>query len=221
MTVIELTISAALIVMILGPVFAFVATTQRNQNSNQNATSQQASARLALQEIGRFLREAQYPQGMTYATTNSDLFANASGTDITFFSPVSVVLGSTSTNGVIDKVDYTVDGSGNLVRTVTAPDSATCSSNCAYSGSGGVRTRTVVSNVVNQSLSGCTNINTAVPMFTYYKQDQSTGQLISQQNTGNAETNYVTITVVTGPPSGQTGACTQVQTSVSLRNWRP
>jgi Tfp pilus assembly protein PilW len=220
MTVIELTVAAAVLMIILVPVFAFLATAQRDQNTSSNATGQQADSRLVLQEMTRFLREAEYPQGATYATTNSNLFANDGAYHITFFSAVGAVQGT----GTIDEVDYNLGSSGStLTQTVTAPDSATCSSgssNC-YTGAGGVQTRTVLSDVVNQSLTGCTNITTAVPMFTYYEQDQSTGQLVLQGNTGTAESNYVTITAVVGPPSGQTGECTQVQTAVSLRNWRP
>jgi type II secretory pathway component PulJ len=217
MTIIELTVAAAVLMIILTPVFAFLATAQRNENSSQNATAEQADTRLALQEMTRFLREAEYPQGTTYATTNSDLFATTpSGYDIVFYSQVGAVQGT----GTIDKVEYSLSGN-TLTQTVTAPDSSTCVSNCPYSGAGGVKTRTVLGDVVNQSLAGCTNMNTAVPMFTYFQQDLSTGALASQGNTGDEDSNYVTITVVTGPPSGQSGSCNQVQTSVSLRNWRP
>lgn len=214
MTIIELTVAAAVLMIILAPVFVFLASAQRDQNTSFNATTQQADTRLVLQEMTRFLREAEYPQGSTYASTNSDLFANASANHITFFSEIGAVQGT----GTIDEVDYNLSGS-TLTQTVTAPTSSTCTSSCAYGGA--VTTRTVLSDLVNQSLTGCTNINTAVPMFSYYQQDPSTGQLTSQANTGDADSNYVTITVVTGPPSGQTGACTQVQTAVSLRNWRP
>lgn len=214
MTVLELTVAAALLLLILAPVFVFLAAAQRNENSNQNATGQQASARLALQEMTRFLREANYPQGSTYATTNSDLFKNASGYEVTFFSNVGAVLNS----GVIDEVDYSISGT-NLVQTLIPPDSTTCTSSCTYTGTG--TTRTVVSNLANESFTNCTNINAAVPMFTYYDQDASTGALTLQGNSGDEDSNYVVITAVTGPPTGQTGACTQVQTAVSLRNWRP
>lgn len=215
MTIIELTVAAAVLMIILLPVFSFLGTTQRNQNSNYNATGQQADARLALQEIGRFLREAEYPQGTTYTSTGSDLFATTpSGNDIVFYSEIGAVQGT----GTIDKIEYSISGS-TLTQTVTPPDSPTCTSLCTYTGAG--TPRPVIADLVNQSLAGCTNISTAVPMFTYYQQDLNTGQLTSQGNTGNADTNYVVVTVVTGPPSGQTGACTQVQTAVSLRNWRP
>ena len=215
MTIIELTVAAAVLLIILLPVFSFLATAQRNQNSNYNATGQQADARLALQEIGRFLREAEYPQGTTYATTNSDLFASTpQANDIIFYSEVKAVQGT----GTVDKIEYYISGN-TLTQKVTPPDSSTCTLNCSYTGTG--TTRPVINDLVNQSLAGCTNINAAVPMFTYYEQDLNTGQLISQGNTGDGDTNYVVVTVVTGPPSGQSGACTQVQTAVSLRNWRP
>jgi type II secretory pathway component PulJ len=215
MTIIELTVAAAVLMVILVPVFAFLATAQRSQSRNQNATTEQADTRLALQEMTRFLREAEYPQGTTYATTNSDLFASTpSATDITFFSEIGAVQGT----GTIDKIDYSLSGS-TLTQTVTAPTDPNCTNSCAYGGT--VTHRTVLSDLVNQSLTGCTNLSTAVPLFNYYQQDLDNGQLTPQGNTGNAETNYVSITVVTGPPSGQTGACNQVQTAVSLRNWRP
>ena len=215
MTIIELTVAAAVLMIILAPVFVFLATAQRDQNTSFNATTEQADTRLVLQEMSRFLREAEYPQGTTYATTNSDLFGSTpSGYDIVFYSEVGAVTGA----GTIDKVEYSLTGS-TLTQTVTAPTSSTCTSNCAYGGA--VTTRTVLSDLVNQSLTGCTNISTAVPIFTFYEQDPNTGALTSQGNTGDADTNYVVVTVVTGPPSGQTGACNQVQTAVSLRNWRP
>lgn len=214
MTIIELTVAAAVLMIILLPVFSFLATAQRNQNSNYNATGQQADARLALQEIGRFLREAEYPQGTTYASTNSDLFATTpGGYDVTFYSEVGAVQGA----GNIDKIRYYISGS-TLYKVVTPPDTP-CTGPCTYNGSG--TTGPVITDLVNQSLTGCTNLTAAVPMFTYYQQDLNTGQLKSQGNTGDGTTNYVVVTVVTGPPSGQTGACTQVQSAVSLRNWRP
>lgn len=215
MTIIELTVAAALMLVILVPVFAFLASAQRNQNSNSNATGQQADSRLALQQIDRFLREAEYPQGTSYATTNSDLFgATPQANDITFYAEVGAVQGT----GTIDKIEYYISGN-TLTQKVTPPDSTSCTSNCTYTGVG--TTHPVITDLVNQSFSGCTNISAAVPMFTYYEQDLNTGELTSQGNTGDADTNYVVVTVVTGPPTGQTGACTQVQTAVSLRNWRP
>jgi len=215
MTVLELTVSAALVMVVLAPVVTFIAATQKNQNSHYNSMTQQADTRTSLQEITRFLREAEYPQGMNYTSAHSDMFAVAGSYDMAFFSQMGAVNGS----GTIDEIEYYLSGS-TLYRKVTPPDSTSCTTDCSYTGTGS--TKAVLTDFVNQSLTGCTNFTTAVPLFSYSEQETSSGQITSlPTGSSNSLINYVTITALTGPPSGQSGSCTEVQTSVSLRNWRP
>ena len=217
MTVIEVSVAIALLMVIMAPALFFVATTQRNQANVSNATTQQADARVALQAMTRYLRQAKYPAGMTYASTGSDMFAVTKSDDIAFFSEVNAVVGSGGT-GTIYKVEYAVSGT-NLVQSLTPP---TLSGGVSSYNSANTTSKVVISDVKNDTPTGCTNFSTTTSLFSYYKQDASTGQLVqvTSPSTYQSTINYVIINLVTGTSSNQAPGCNEVQTAAALRNWR-
>lgn len=216
LTVLELTVAMALVMLIMAPVLMFVATAQRNQSALYNSTGAQADARQAINTVARNLRDAEYPAGTTYASTNSDMFAGTpSATDITFFSEVDAVQGTNLSNGTIYQVEYVLSGNS-LIQKMTPPSCT--GSTCTYPSSG-TMSRTLLSDVVNSSTSSCSNGITATSLFTFYEQNIATGQLEALVDQPNS-INYVQMALITGPTSGK-GTCTEIQTSVSLRNWRP
>ena len=217
MTVIEVSIAIALLMVIMAPALFFVATTQRNQANVANATSQQANARVALQAMTRYLRQAEYPAGMTYASTGSDMFATTTSDDIAFFSEVNAVVGTGGT-GTVYKVEYKVSGT-NLVQYLTPP---TLSGGTYSYNSANTTSKTVISDVKNDNPAGCTNFSGTTTLFSYYKQDASTGQLVqvTSPSTYQSTINYVVINLVTGDATNQAPGCNEVQTAVALRNWR-
>ena len=223
-TVLELTVAAALVLVVVAPAMMFMTTTQRNQINNYNATGQQADARTALQEMTRFLREAEYPGGTNFAQAGSDMFANTLSNEITFYSETQAVLGSSGTvNGLVDKVDYTLSGTS-LIRTVTTPDCSVtpCSYDAVNDSNVTVSQRTLLTDVKNQVYSGCTNVSSATNLFSYERMDPATGQIEPLPGNASAsDINYVQITIVTGLANNQPPGCTTTQTAVSLRNWRP
>jgi Tfp pilus assembly protein PilW len=224
MTVLELMISSAVMLVVLTPVLAFLATTQRAEIFGENATTQHGNARQVLAEMQRYLREAEYPAGTTYSSTGSDLFAKSLPYDIAFFTEYTAVTGSTSA-GTIDEVEYCLStttsscssAGTNLVRIVTTP---TCTSGtCTYPSSNS-STRLVFNDLRNYNTASCINFSSAVPLFVYEEQEPSTGQLTTLSG-GSGFINYVQVTPLTGDSSSTHPGCTEYQTSVSLRNWRP
>lgn len=224
MTVLELTIAAALMLVVLTPVLAFLATTQRNEVFAENASRQHADARSVLAQMARYLREAEYPAGTTASSTGSDLFAKSLPYDIAFFTEYSVVTGSTS-GGTIDEVEYCLSATTsscsttgtNLVRIVTTPSCT--SGTCTYPSSNS-SAALIYTDLRNYDTSGCINFSTSVPLFIYEEQDPATGQLTTLSG-GSGFINYVQLTPLTGLSNDTNPGCTEYQTSVSLRNWRP
>lgn len=218
LTVIELTVATAVMMVVLAPVLAFIVTAQRNQSALYNSTGAQADARLASDTIARNLRDAAYPAGTTYASTNSDMFSGVpTQDDIVFYSAVDAVQ-SGSNNGTIYQVEYKLVGN-TLTQYLTPPS---CSTTCTYPSSG-TTSRVLLTDVLNDGAGTCSNPMSATSMFSYDQQNVQTGALDPIQtvtSSNESQINYVLISMITGPTSGS-GTCTEIQTSVSLRNWRP
>ena len=224
MTVLELTIASTLMMVVLVPVLAFLATTQRNEVFTENATRQHADARVLLGQIQQYLREAEYPAGTSASSTGSDMFAKSLPYDIAFFTEYAAG-GGASGGGTIDEVEYclsttttncTTTGT-NLVRIVTTPS---CSGGtCTYPSSNST-TGVVYTDLRNYDTTGCINVASSVPLFTYQQQDPATGQLTALTG-GSGAINYVQISPLTGLSNDTNPGCTEYQSSVSLRNWRP
>lgn len=220
MTVLELTVAMALLMVVLAPVFMFVATTQRNEANVSDATAQQADARQALSDINMLLSQAEYPAGTTYLSTNSTLFLNTTSNEITFYSEPYAAQASNANNGTIYQVDFTANSSGALVETLTAPvlDSHTGT----YSYTGTQTQSTVLTDVrnLNPSQYGCRGFGSSVPLFTYYSEDPGTGALTQITGASSNAINYVEMTVITGLAGTNEPNCTEQQIAISLRNWR-
>lgn len=217
-SIMEVTVATAVLMIILAPALLFLTMTQKNEVNVSNETGQQADARVALGEITRFLRQAEYPGGTSSTTTGSDMFYTASSYDIAFYSE----MGSAKSDGTIYKIEYSLSGT-TLTRTVTTPD---CSvSPCSYDPVSDhlvtQKSRTLFTDFRNLTTTGCTNFSSSVPLFNFYQEDPGTGQLTSISSTGNLGLiNYVQIVALTGLSTNQAPGCTEIQTAVSLRNWR-
>lgn len=213
-TIIEMTVAMSVLMVVLSPVLVFLSTTQRNEANVENATGQQADARVALQQMVRYLREAEYPAGTNYASSGSDMLGMPSNTlpgdDIVFFSEINAVTGSANA-GTIYKVEYKVIGT-TLWQYVTAPNGSN-----QYTGT--PTQQALLTDVKNDNPAGCTNFTTTTTMFGYEQQDPATGQI--EPTTAQSNVNYVTINLVTGLANNQSPGCNEIQTAVALRNWRP
>jgi type II secretory pathway component PulJ len=222
MTVLELTIAASLMLVVLAPVLMFVATTQRNETETYNATNQQADTRLALTNLNRLLTQAEYPAGTTYLSTNSTLFLNSTTSEITFYSEPYAGQADNSNNGMIYRVDITANSSGTLVETLTAPVFNNGTGTYAYTGTQTQATLLTDIRNLNPTSYGCRGFGSSVAMFTYYAEDPGTGSLTQvTSSTSSSQINYVQMTVLTGLAGSSDPNCTEEQMSMSLRNWRP
>ena len=221
MTVLELTIAAALMMVVLAPVLMFVATTQRNELNVSQATSQQADARQALSDVNMLLSQAEYPAGTTYLSTNSTMFLNETSSEVTFYSEPYAAQAGSAGNGTIYQVDFTVNSSGNLVETYTAPVFNSGTGTYSYTGTQTQSTLLTDVRNVNPAQYGCRGFGSSVPMFTYYSEDPGTGALTPVTSSSSSNTiNYVQMTVITGLAGSKEPNCTEQQISISLRNWR-
>ena len=217
LTLVELAVTMALLGVILVPAMNFMISTQKAEKIANDATQQQQSARLAIEQFTRWMREADYPQGHTYQ--DSQIFRAASDMDVTFYSDVD---GS----GINEKIRYWLDTStSQIMRTVTQPD---CSiSPCSYTDQNIVAsTVPVIQYVRNNDLSACSSSG-SMPLFTYYKQDPGTlGVYPSPLATPVGDINdlidiyYVKISVVVDVTPGKSPTCQTLTTSVQIRNWK-
>jgi type II secretory pathway pseudopilin PulG len=212
-TLVELSVVVALLAVVVAPAYLFLTSSQRNQRVVDESVRQQQDARIALETFSRSLREATYPQGLSYS--ESSLFYAAAANDVSFYTDVG-------NDGLIDKVRYFLDtATSTVLRTVTVPD---CSSGCSYGDTATSSTSKVVSTVRNADLSVCAGQSGSKPLFEYFSVDRGSGastQIGSGGTIANlVEINYVSMTVVVDITPEKSPTCQSIDTAVSLRNWR-
>jgi Tfp pilus assembly protein PilW len=217
LTLVELCITMSLLAVVTVPAMNFMIGTQRAERIANEATQQQQGARLAIEQLTRWLRQADYPQGHTYQ--DSQIFLSANDSDLTFFSDVD-------DSGINEMVRYWLDSStASLKRTITVPD---CSiSPCSYIDANAVATTvTVIQNVRNADLTACSSSGSS-PVFTYYKRDPGTlGVYPTPIPTPVGNINdlvdiyYVKVNIVVDVTPGKTPTCQTLTTTVQIRNWK-
>ena len=210
----ELAIVSALLLVVIVPATQFIVTTQRNERIVSEATRQQQDARTGMETFSRSLREANYPEGLTY--TESSIFGAAAQNDVTYYADADG-------DGVTEKVRYELDAANAEVkRTVTEPNCAEAP--CSYTNGATSSTNTVVSYVRNANLAAC-NSSGSKPLFTYYQLDPGTGGVTEIPTPAPGidalvDINYVKLQVVADVTPGKSPTCQTLETAVSLRNWR-
>lgn len=211
----EVTMAAALLAMVVGPAAMFLASTQRSEKIVEDASRQQGDARVALEALSRSLREGGYAQGLDYSS--SSVFSYAADNEVTFYSDVD-------NDNVTEKVRYWLDTTTSVFnRTVIEPS---CAVNpCDYTSSAATSTTSpLLPNVRNADATACSQGGIR-PLFVYYRVDRGNGvptlipTPISVVN-DLVDISYVKTNVVVDITPGKSPTCQALETAVSLRNWR-
>jgi type II secretory pathway pseudopilin PulG len=213
-TVIEMVVAVAILGLVAPAAMTFVFSMQRNERRVSEATAQEHEARLAVESLSRSLREAGYPEGLSY--DSSSIFLTAANDAVTFYS-------DPDSDSVMERITYRLVPSTSLIERVTVePD---CSvSPCSYATGATSSTRTAVSNVRNGDMSACGSApGTIEKLFRFYTVDRGSGvrtEISSFVADRLVDVSYVQATVVTDITPGQSPICHRLTTGVTLRNWR-
>lgn len=216
-SVVEVMVVTVLLGVILPPAFMFVISTQRSERQVSETTQQQQEVRGAMESFSRHLREAGYPQGLTYS--QSSIFAWADEDEVTYYTDFDG-------DGVNERVTYALDPDAAAIdRTIVEPDCGP--TKCSYTSSGATSTTVrVIEHVRNDDLAACGEPpGSTTPVFRYYQRDRGTGELTEIPSpTGNVDAlvdiNYVAMRLVADITPDRAPTCQQLETTVSLRNWR-
>lgn len=224
-TLLEVTITLALLSLVTFPAGMWLGTMQRSDLFVGDATRQLADTRLALEGMARTIRPATYAFGDN--AFNSSIFHSAGDFHVTFYVDANG-------DGIAERVSYDFDQPTSSIRkTSITPACGTGADGrmaCDYA-TGVARTSTVVQNVRNDAPSSCPN-TTRRPIFSYYKVDPGTGEPVQLASSGGdlsvssndindlVDINFVQVEVVVDLSPGRGPNCTNLKTSVQLRNWR-
>jgi type II secretory pathway component PulJ len=213
-TVIEMVVAVSILGLVAPAAMTFVFSMQRNEHRISEATAQEHEARLAVESLSRSLREAGYPEGLSY--DSSSIFLTAANDSVTFYS-------DPDSDSVMERLTYRLVPSTSVIERVTVePD---CSvSPCSYSTGATSSTRTAVKYVRNGNMTACGAPAGTPPekLFRFYTVELGSGlrtEISSFVADRLVDVSYVQATVVTDITPGQSPSCHTLSTGVALRNW--
>lgn len=214
-TLIEMVVATAILGLVAPGAMMFVFSMQRNEHRISEATQQEHASRLAVEALSRSLREAGYPEGLSF--DSSSIFLSAANDSVTFYS-------DPDGDSVMDRLTYRLVPASSLIERIKVEPS--CGpSGCSYSTGATSSTRIAVENVRNGDMTACGSAPGTPPekLFRFYTVDRGSGvqtEISSFIADRLVDVSYVQTTVVTDVTPGQSPSCHTLTTGVSLRNWR-